>query len=68
VNQFQPRANLPQTIVEELLEEGLPILDAKISQSVKMRESHSVSTPLIFMAPSHKITQELIALYEELED
>lgn len=68
VNQFQPRANLPQTIVDELLEEGMPILDSKVSQSVKMRESHNVSMPLIFFAPSHKITQELIALYEELED
>ncbi|MGI9287891.1 MAG: ParA family protein [Pseudomonadales bacterium] len=66
VNQFQVRAHLPQSIVEELHEEGLPLLDTMISQSVKMRESHSASQPLIHFAPSHKITQELIALYDEL--
>ena len=67
VNQFQPRANLPQAIVDELLEEGIPILQSKISQSVKMRESHNVSTPLIHMAPSHKLTIELMDLYDELD-
>lgn len=66
VNQFQARAHLPQSIVDELREEGLPLLDTMISQSVKMRESHSVSQPLIHYAPSHKITQELVALYDEL--
>ncbi len=66
VNQFQARAHLPQSIVDELREEGLPLLDSMISQSVKMRESHSASQPLIHYAPSHKITQELIALYDEL--
>lgn len=66
VNQFQARAHLPQSIVDELHEEGLPLLDSMISQSVKMRESHTVSQPLIHFAPSHKITRELIALYDEL--
>lgn len=66
VNQFQARAHLPQSIVDELRDEGLPLLDSMISQSVKMRESHSASQPLIHFAPSHKITQELVALYDEL--
>lgn len=67
VNQFQPRASLPARIVAELLEEGLPVLDSKLSASVKIRESHDVSKPLVACAPSHKLTAEFRALYDELE-
>ncbi len=67
VNQYQSRARLPNEIIDELLEEELPVLDSRISQSVKMRESHSVSTPLVYLAPSHKLTQELESLYDEIE-
>lgn len=66
VNQFQPRANLPRQMVDELREEGLPILGAFISSSVKMRESHEQCKPLIHMAPNHKLTLEFLALFEEL--
>ena len=67
INQFLSRANLPQRLVDELLEEGLPVLDTKLSSSVKMRESHEHCMPLIHFAPRHKLTEEFIALYEELE-
>jgi len=66
VNQYQPRASLPKKIVEELVAESLPVLNAKISSSVKMRESHNVSKPLIHLAPSHKLTQEFVSLFDEL--
>lgn len=66
VNQFQPRASLPTRMVDELKEEGLPILDTFISSSVKMRESHDVGVPLIYMAPKHKLTQEFVNLFELL--
>ena len=66
VNQYQPRASLPKKIVEELVAEALPVLNAKISSSVKMRESHNVSKPLIHLAPSHKLTQEFVSLFDEL--
>ncbi|KAA0873849.1 ParA family protein [Nitrincola tapanii] len=66
VNQFQPRASLPQKMVAELEAEGLPVLASRISSSVKMKESHSLATPLIHMAPSHKLTQEFVQLFEEL--
>lgn len=67
VNQFQPRARLPQQLVAELREEGLPILDSHITSSVVMRESHERAMPLIRLAPRHKMTEEFVALYEELE-
>ncbi|MAR90014.1 MAG: ParA family protein [Pseudomonadota bacterium] len=66
VNQFQPRASLPTRIVDELREEGLPILDTYISSSVKMRESHDAGVPLVHLAPKHKLTSEFMALFELL--
>ncbi|MDA3921636.1 MAG: ParA family protein [Salinisphaera sp.] len=66
VNQFQPRARLPQRMLSELRAEGHPIIDSHITSSVKVRESHDASIPLIHYAPTHKITQQLVALYEHL--
>lgn len=66
VNQFQPRAKLPQRMLQELHDEGHPMLDTHIASSVKVRESHDASVPLIHYAPRHKITQQLAALYDRL--
>lgn len=63
VNQFQPRARLPQQLVDDLRKEGQPVLDAHISSSVKVRESHTRARPLIHMAPSHKLSKEFRALH-----
>ena len=62
-NQFQPRANLPARIVEELLNEKHPVLPVYLNQSVKMRESHQACKPLIHFAPSHPLTQQFVELY-----
>ncbi len=67
VNQFQPRASLPQKIVAGLEAEALPVLATRLSASVKMKESHNEARPLIHMAPNHKLTQEFVRLFEELE-
>lgn len=66
VNQFMPRANLPQRVVSELQDEGMPILQTRLSSSVKMRESHEQAMPLIHLAPRHKLTLEYLELYGEL--
>lgn len=66
VNQYQKQANLPKQLVDELIAEGLPVLETKISTSVKVRESHSDSQPLIYYAPNHKLTEEYIALHNEI--
>lgn len=66
VNQYQGRANLPQQLVGALIAEGLPVLDSKISPSVKVRESHSECKPLIHYAPEHKLTGEFRALHQEI--
>jgi len=67
INQFLPRANLPQRLVEELCQEGLPVLETRLSSSVKMRESHDRAVPLIYLAPKHKLTGQFVALFEELQ-
>lgn len=66
VNQFQPRASLPQRMVKELESESVPVFRSRISSSVKMKESHIEARPLIHLAPAHKLTLEFIALYNEL--
>jgi chromosome partitioning protein len=66
INQFQPRASLPQQLVDELVSEGLPVLDSKLSSSVKIRESHQHATPVIHLDPRHKLSQEYLALHREL--
>jgi chromosome partitioning protein len=66
VNQFQPRASLPQRTVQELIDEGLPVLEPYLSASVKIKESHELARPMIHLDPSHKLTQQFVALYESL--
>lgn len=66
VNQFQSQANLPKQLVDELVSEGHPVLDSRISPSVKVRESHSKSMPLVHYMPNHKLTDEFRSLHAEI--
>jgi chromosome partitioning protein len=67
VNQFLARSTLPQRLVDELKSEGLPVLSSKLSQSVVIRESHQKGQPMIYLDRNHKLTQEFLALHQELE-
>lgn len=66
VNQFQPRARLPQRLVQELLDEGLPVLQPYLPSSIKVRESHQLARPMVFLEPKHKLTQALVSLHDSL--
>jgi chromosome partitioning protein len=66
VNQFQPRARLPARLVEELRAEKLPVLPQTLSSSVRVRESHERHRPLVDLDPSHRVTQEYLALYDAI--
>jgi chromosome partitioning protein len=66
VNQFQARAALPGRLVDELRQEGLPVLEPCLSASVKIRESHERACPMIHLDARHKLTRELLALDEAL--
>jgi chromosome partitioning protein len=66
VNQFQARASLPQRTVQELIDEGLPVLQPYLGSSVKVKESHERSLPLVHMEPNHALTLAYSALYSAL--
>ena len=67
INQFNPQAKLPGELIASLKEKSLPVLDSKINSTVKVKESHSKRIPLPYLAPSHKVSQQLAALWQELE-
>ncbi len=66
INQFMVRAKLPRAAVEEIKKTGLRILKPYLSSSVKMKESHAANTPLINLAPKHKLSQEFVGLYQTI--
>lgn len=57
------RANLPSRLIGELRAEGLPVLEAFLSASIKIRESHLQALPMIHLDPRHKLSREFKALY-----
>jgi chromosome partitioning protein len=66
VNQYQPRANLPRKIVQELRDENLPVLEPFLSTSVKIKESHQQAKPMIHLDPGHKLSDEFNRLFDAL--
>ncbi len=64
-NQLLP-AILPRQLIQELIDEGLPVLNSYISSSVAVKQSHEVNQPLVYCNPKHKLTAEYSALYNEL--
>lgn len=66
VNQFQARASLPRKVVAELIEEGLPVLAPYLSSSVRIKESHEQSRPMIHLDPKHKLSREFVDLHDSL--
>lgn len=66
-NQYLANAKLPNRIIDSLLADGHPVIPVYVNQSVKMRESHQEKTPLLQLAPKHKLTQCLLAIYDHIE-
>ncbi|WP_286739433.1 MULTISPECIES: ParA family protein [Acinetobacter] len=67
VNQFQVQAKLPREVVQQLRDEGLPVLNSMLPPSVLMKESHQKNQPLIHLATDHKLTQAYQSLFNEIE-
>ena len=67
INQFLSRANLPKSMAEQVGDDGFKLFKTFLSSSVKMKESHYLQRPLIDFAPNHKLTQEFLALHDEIE-
>lgn len=68
VNQFQTNAKFPLAILNELKQEGFPLFETKLSSSVKIKESHYESLPMIFFDKKHKLSKEFENLYRELNE
>ena len=68
VNQFQAQAKLPREVVQQLKDEGLPVLNHMLPPSVLMKESHHKNLPLIHLATDHKLTQAYQLLFNEIEN
>ena len=68
VNQYQAQAKLPREVVQQLKDEGLPILNSMLPPSVLMKESHHKNLPLIYLATDHKLTQAYQLLFNEIEN
>ena len=66
-NQFQPRVRLPPQLLEEMLAEKLPVLETKLSSSIKIRESHQHCKPLVFMDSQYRMIREFRNLHYELQ-
>lgn len=66
VNHFNGQAKLPQRLINELMAYNIDILTPYLSNSIKVRESHSACMPLIHYAPKHKVTTEFVELFNRL--
>ena len=67
VNQFQSQAKLPKEVVQQLKDDGLPVLNSMLPPSIIMKESHHKNLPLIHLATEHKLTQAYESLFNEIE-
>ena len=53
--------------MQELRDEGLPVLEPYLGASVKVRESHERALPLVHLDAGHRLTQDYLALHAALE-
>ena len=67
VNQFQPGAALPKKLVQELTNEGLPIIPTFLSSSIRIKESHEAAMPMIHFDRNHKLTTEFLRIFQTLQ-
>lgn len=67
VNQFMPQASLPKKLVDELINEGLPIIPTYLTSSVIIRESHDNALPMVHFSKKHKITLEFMRIFQTLQ-
>ncbi|MGL4188832.1 MAG: hypothetical protein ACRCTM_08130, partial [Sphaerotilus sulfidivorans] len=44
-----------------------PVLEPYLSSTVRVKESHEQSLPMIHLDPKHRLTQEFVALHARLE-
>jgi chromosome partitioning protein len=67
INQYSAQARFPNELIAQLKSDGLPVLESYLASSVKLKESREVHLPLIYFAPTHKLTLQYLNLYRLLE-
>ncbi len=67
VNQYQKGTKHAANIVNDLRKLGYTVLEPFIPSSIKIRESHSESCPVVSAYPEHVVSQAFAALFQEIE-
>lgn len=67
VNQYQKGTKHAASIIADLRKLGFGILEPFIPSSIKVRESHSESRPVVCTSPDHAVSQAFIELFKEIE-
>ena len=67
VNQYQKGTKHAASIVNDLTALGFHIFEPYIPSSVKIRESHSESLPVVVGHPEHAVAQALLELFDNIE-
>ncbi|MEN9808554.1 MAG: hypothetical protein RLZZ488_121 [Pseudomonadota bacterium] len=67
VNQFQKGTKHAAAIVSDLKKLGYTVLEPFIPSSIKVRESHSDSVPVVCQFPEHPVSQAFSELFERIE-
>jgi chromosome partitioning protein len=67
VNQFQKGTKHAASIISELKALGYDVLEPFIPSSIKVRESHSESVPVVCQFPDHAVSIAFRELFEHIE-
>ena len=67
VNQFQKATNHAQSMVSSLEALGIPVLQPYLPSSVRVRESHSLASPLVVTDPRHPVSKAFVQVYQAME-
>ncbi len=67
VNQFTGQAKHPSYLIDQLISRSIPVFDAYLPTSIKMKESHYQQKPIVEAFPHHVLTKAFESLYQEVE-
>jgi chromosome partitioning protein len=67
VNQYQKGTKHAASILNDLRKLGYDVLEPFIPSSIKIRESHSESRPVVCAYPEHNVSQAFTELFREIE-
>ena len=67
VNQYQRSTKHAHVMLDELEAMGIPVLRPYVPQSVKIRESHSLASPMVILEPRHAVSCAFADLYQAID-